>query len=192
MNTSEAKTSGPADRSKSEPVYLTPEQIIAQIPPGIHTTLNDPFDVRDTVRITDATAGARRPIYEGTDSDEHLKQRNWQPGFTLLHAAIVLVVVILALAAVYVYRSNEVARLAIEVSKMNDAINSLIAPVQANVEYYTKQIIEFNKEIRYHIVIDVGQRLELLRAFIKVIIQFECGIEKHNDQECKESCSQHI
>ena len=32
----------------------------------------------------------------------------------------------------------------------NAAINSLIAPVQANVNYYTKQIIEFNKEIRYH------------------------------------------
>ena len=32
----------------------------------------------------------------------------------------------------------------------NAAINSLIAPVQSNLNYYIKQIAEFNKEIRYH------------------------------------------
>ena len=96
---------------------------------GIHTTLKESFGVRDSVRISGATAGARQPIYEGDEADDRLKERSWQPGFTLLHAAIVLVVVIMALAAVYVYRSNEVARLAIEVNKMNDTINSLIAEI---------------------------------------------------------------
>ena len=94
---------------------------------GIHTTLNDPFDVRDTVRITDATAGARRPIYEGTDSDEHLKQRNWQPGFTILQAGLFLLAVVLVLGSVYLVRRNQVTALAIEVNRMNDSIYSLMA-----------------------------------------------------------------
>ncbi len=58
MNTSETKTTGPADRSKSEPVYLTPEQIIAQIPPGIHTTLNpwrDKLTQNDMDRLAELT-----------------------------------------------------------------------------------------------------------------------------------------
>ena len=96
---------------------------------GIHTTLNDPFGVRDSVRIIGATAGARQPIYEGDETDDHLKQRSWQPGFTLLNAAIILTVVIVVLSAVYMYRQSRIAQLAIEVNKTNDTINSLIADI---------------------------------------------------------------
>lgn len=37
MNT---PTSKPTGKNRNIPVYLTPEQIQAQIPPGVHTTLN--------------------------------------------------------------------------------------------------------------------------------------------------------
>ena len=40
MNTPETNTSRPTIQSRNKPVYLTPEQILAQIPPGVHTTLN--------------------------------------------------------------------------------------------------------------------------------------------------------
>ena len=52
MNTSETKTTGPADKGKSEPVYLTPEQILAQIPQDVHTTL-DPWRVKMTQKDMD-------------------------------------------------------------------------------------------------------------------------------------------
>ena len=40
MNTPETDTPRPTNQSRNKPVYLTPEQILAQIPPGVHTTLN--------------------------------------------------------------------------------------------------------------------------------------------------------
>lgn len=52
MNTLKAKADGPADRSGSKPVYLTPEQILAQIPHGVHTTLN-PWKVKLTQKDMD-------------------------------------------------------------------------------------------------------------------------------------------
>ena len=94
---------------------------------GIHATLSDAFDVRDSVRIAGATAGACQPIYEGDEADERFRQRAWQPGFTFLQAAICLGVVLAVLFSVYVIRQKELTRLAIEVNQMNDSINQLVA-----------------------------------------------------------------
>ena len=94
---------------------------------GIHATLSDTFDVRDSVRIDGATAGARQPIYEGNEADEQLKRRNWQPGIPIPHALIFLAVVLLVLAGVYTVRQRQLTTLAIEVNRMNDSINLLVA-----------------------------------------------------------------
>ena len=40
MSSTGTTTFPPADREGSKPVYLTPEEIQAQIPPEAHTTLN--------------------------------------------------------------------------------------------------------------------------------------------------------
>ena len=52
MNTPETNTSRPTIQSRNKPVYLTPEQILAQIPPGVHTTLN-PRQMKITQRDMD-------------------------------------------------------------------------------------------------------------------------------------------
>ncbi len=53
MNT---PTSKPADKNRSIPVYLTPEQIQAQVPPEVHTTLN-PWKMKITQKDMDLISG---------------------------------------------------------------------------------------------------------------------------------------
>ena len=102
---------------------------------GIHATLSDPFDIKDSVRLADATAGAWRPVYEGSLEDEQLKERNWQPGFTLVQAGVILLVVLLALAGIYISRNRQLKRLALDVNRMSDTINDLAVEItQLNYE----------------------------------------------------------
>ena len=52
MSTAETNTSRPTIQSRNIPAYLTPEQILAQIPSGVHTTLN-PRQAKITQRDMD-------------------------------------------------------------------------------------------------------------------------------------------
>lgn len=52
MSTAETNTSRLTNQSRNKLVYLTPDQILAQIPPGVHTTLN-PRQMKITQRDMD-------------------------------------------------------------------------------------------------------------------------------------------
>ena len=95
---------------------------------GMHATLSqDQYDVRDSVRIRDGMAGSAYMIYEGTEQDDQLKKRSWKPGLTILHAGLILLIVLVALAVIYSARSRQLNQLAVEVNRMNDSINALVA-----------------------------------------------------------------
>ena len=94
---------------------------------GFHATLSDQYDVLDSVQILDATAGAEQQIYAGGAEDEHLKKRSWTPGFTLLQAGILLLAVVLAMVVIYQVRARQISRMALDVNRLNDSINSLAA-----------------------------------------------------------------
>ena len=103
---------------------------------GIHTTLNDQFDVRDSVRIAGATAGAWQPVYDGSGADEAIERQPRESGVPAVYAAIFLILLSMILSMVYIPRK-------IQENKLNGIVDQL----RIDIEQAQRDIADLDAQL---------------------------------------------
>lgn len=96
---------------------------------GIHATLTDQFEVRDTVRISGATAGAFQPIYEDSEADGQALQRPRESGIPLPYALIALAIVFMVLLSVFLIRMNSLKDMEDKYISTNNSITKAMRDI---------------------------------------------------------------